>query len=141
MDRIIRKLIYFLAFIVFSLAVSASSVIADRTYVKLGTKNWIDPGNYFVCSFSKPPKIGVAILVVKIFKKNGARIREFTVSGAYGMPEMRAHDSDETMFKQNKAGDYLLPVDIVMPGEWEVTFDIKNSAGTVYQEAIRFDVK
>ena len=57
------------------------------------------------------------------------------------MPSMRgAHDSGDVEFRTNKANNYLLPVNIVMPGDWEVrvTFSLNDKA--VFHGSIRFDV-
>jgi len=50
------------------------------------------------------------------------------------------HDSGEQEFKLNRRGDYLLPVSIVMPGEWEVKLTIKRGDVVVLRGAFRFDV-
>ncbi len=36
--------------------------------------------------------------------------------------------------------DYLLPIDIVMPGEWEVRIKIKRAGKLIFQGNYRFDV-
>jgi hypothetical protein len=57
------------------------------------------------------------------------------------MPEMKgAHDSGEVPFKLNKKGDYLLPVNVVMPGEWEVKLVFLKGKEPVYRGRITFKV-
>src|SRR5512136_1446179 len=88
---------------------------------KAGQKCWIGEVNYFVYEFDKTPKMGTVILIVKLFDKDGKQVADLDLSGRSDMPSMRgAHDSGEVAFKLNKKGDYLLPVNIVMPLDWEV---------------------
>ena len=51
-----------------------------------------------------------------------------------------AHDSGEVPFKLNKKGDYLLPVNVVMPGEWEVKLIFMNDTGPIFRGRITFKV-
>jgi len=57
------------------------------------------------------------------------------------MPSMRgAHDSGEVAFKLNKAGDYLLPVNVVMPGDWEVRLTFSRNGSVIFRGKVTFDV-
>jgi hypothetical protein len=136
-----NKFVYFLTAIVFGFSIIAAAIGPENMYVKLGEKNWIDSKNYFICNFDHKPKKGNAILVIRVYKQNGQRSRDYIISGKTGMADMKMHDSEETQLKLNKTGDYLLPVNIVMAGAWEVTISIKNKVGYVYHEVIKFDVK
>ena len=71
--------------------------------------------------FVKRPQIGTIILRVQVFNADKKQVKPFLISGEYGMPSMKgAHDSGVQPFKTNVKGDYLLPVSVVMRGEWEV---------------------
>ena len=75
----------------------------------------------FTYEFDKTPKMGMAVLKIQLFDMNGKRTTALEITGRSDMPSMSgAHDSGEVLFKLNRKGDYLLPVNIVMPGEWEV---------------------
>ena len=50
------------------------------------------------------------------------------------------HDSGEVPLKLNKAGNYLLPVNVVMPGDWQVDLIFREGERIVFRAAIRFDV-
>ncbi len=57
------------------------------------------------------------------------------------MPSMAgAHDSGEVAFKLNKKGDYLLPVNVVMPGGWEVRLTFSRNGVVIFRGRILFDV-
>jgi hypothetical protein len=106
-----------------------------------GKKCWIGDNIYFTWKFDKKPKLGTAILKVQLFDKTGARITSLDVVGISGMPSMgSAHDSGEVPFKLNKKGDYLLPVNVVMPGEWEVKLVFLKDKTPVFRGRITFKV-
>lgn len=106
-----------------------------------GKKNVLDAGHYFTWEFDRTPKMGTAILKVRIFDKAGEQVTAFEVTGRSDMPSMRgAHDSGDVAFKLNKKGDYLLPVNIVMPGDWEVVLTFSAGGRTVLRGRILFDV-
>jgi hypothetical protein len=106
-----------------------------------GKKCRIDDDFYFTYEFTEKPRMGTAILRIRIFDHDGNQSTGFTVLGHYDMPSMAgAHDSGEQEFKLNKKGDYLLPVNIVMPGEWEVKLTFKRGDSVVFRGAFRFDV-
>jgi hypothetical protein len=108
---------------------------------KSGKKCWIGEVNYFTWEFDKTPKMGTSILVVKLYDKDGKRVSDLAVTGRSDMPSMRgAHDSGEVAFKTNKAGDYLLPVSIVMPGDWEVLLTFSRNGIVIFRGRIAFDV-
>lgn len=108
---------------------------------KSGKKCWIGEVNYFTWEFDKTPKMGTAILIVKLYDKDGKRVSDLAVTGRTDMPSMRgAHDSGEVAFKTNKAGDYLLPVGVVMPGDWEVLLTFKRNGIVIFRGRIAFDV-
>jgi hypothetical protein len=108
---------------------------------KSGKKCWIGEVNYFTWEFDRTPKMGTAILVVKLYDKDGKRVSDLAVTGRSEMPSMRgAHDSGEVAFKTNKAGDYLLPVNVVMPGDWEVRLTFSRNGIVIFRGLLKFDV-
>lgn len=120
------------------------ALVKDPVYSDLpssGKKCWIGDAYYFKWKFDKKPKLGTAFLKVQLFDKAGARATSLKVIGVTDMPSMRgAHDSGEVPLKLNKKGDYLLPVNVVMPGEWEVKLIFMNDTGPVYRGRITFKV-
>jgi hypothetical protein len=108
---------------------------------KSGKKCWIGEVSYFTWEFDKTPKMGTSILVIKLYDKDGKRVSDLAVTGRSDMPSMRgAHDSGEVPFKNNKAGDYLLPVNVVMPGDWEVRLTFSRNGIVIFRGRITFDV-
>ncbi|HOW86392.1 MAG TPA: FixH family protein [Candidatus Aminicenantes bacterium] len=108
---------------------------------KAGKKCWIGEVNYFTWEFDKTPKMGTSILIVKLYDKDGKRVSDLAIAGRSDMPSMRgAHDSGQVAFKTNKAGDYLLPVSIVMPGDWEVLLTFTRNGIVIFRGRIAFYV-
>ena len=108
---------------------------------KSGKKCWIGEVNYFTWEFDKTPKMGPAILIIKLFDKDGRRVTDLAITGQSDMPSMRgAHDSGEVAFRTNRAGDYLLPVNVVMPGDWEVRLTFTRNGIVISRGRILFDV-
>ncbi len=106
-----------------------------------GKKIKIDETAYFTWEFVERPKMGPAILKIQVFDRNGGRRTDLAIFGRSDMPSMRgAHDSGEAAFKLNRKGDYLLPVDVVMPGGWEVLVTFKKGDAVVLRGRIAFNV-
>lgn len=106
-----------------------------------GTKIVIDKDYSFSYQFSQKPSLGMVVVKIQILDKNGKQVTPFKITGESGMPSMRgAHDSGVVEFKTNAKGDYLLPVNIVMPGDWEVRILIKKGESGVFKGTINFDV-
>ena len=114
---------------------------APMTVVTTG-KNVINDTAYFTFEFTSKPALGVVVARVRLFDANDTPITEgFTITGDSGMPSMRHHDSGDIPFKLNKKGDYLLPVNVVMPGTWRVKVTVAKEQTTLYAGEITFEVK
>ncbi len=97
-------------------------------------------GGWFTWRFAEKPKLGTPIARVQVFDKSGAQAAAYDVIGEYGMPSMRYHDSGPVKFQVNKKGDYLLPVNIVMAGEWELKIRIMKGTEKLYEGAVFFTI-
>ncbi len=108
---------------------------------KAGKKCWIGEVYYFLYEFDRTPKMGMAILKVQLFDKDGKQVTDLEIIGQSDMPSMKgAHDSGEVAFKLNKKGDYLLPVNVVMPGDWEVLLTFSRSKIVLFRGRVTFSV-
>ena len=106
-----------------------------------GKKCPINEAYYFRYEFSEKPKMGMVILKVQVFDKKNDQVVPFKATGRSDMPSMRgAHDSGDVEFRLNRKNDYLLPVNIVMPGDWEIRLIFWLNGQPVYHGSIRFDV-
>jgi hypothetical protein len=108
---------------------------------KPGAKIPLGSDHYFVYGFSAPPKLGSAIMKVEVFALDGRRDTTFRISGDLDMPSMRgAHSTGSRNFSVSAKGFYLLPVQIVMPGDWEMKFAFEKGDKTVLRGAYLFDL-
>ncbi|MCM2358704.1 MAG: FixH family protein [Geobacteraceae bacterium] len=125
-------------------ASAAAPPAAQRDYQPLpkpGERIPLDAGHYFTYGFDKPPKLGMAIMRVEIFSRDGNRDTSFVVKGDADMPSMRgAHASGDKEFALSAKGVYLMPVRLVMPGDWEVRFTFVKKGKTVFRGAYLFDL-
>jgi hypothetical protein len=123
---------------------AASSSNLKRDYQLLpkpGVKIPIDANNYFTYGFTKPAKLGTAIMRVEIFTRDGAHDTSFVVKGDADMPSMRgAHASGDKDFSLSAKGIYLLPVRLVMPGDWEVSFTFIKNGKKLLRGVYLFDL-
>jgi hypothetical protein len=130
-------------FFVFLFLSSALAWTQEQTVKQLvaGERFEVKEGIYGVCEFSQKPQIGMVILKIRLFDKNDVKISTLVISGESGMPSMPGHhDSGDVAFKLNKAQNYLLPVNVVMPGDWEVKLKFRDGEQIVLLAAVRFDV-
>jgi hypothetical protein len=105
-----------------------------------GRKNSLPSGGYFTWRFDKKPQMGVVIVVLQAFSRTGAKDTAYEITGQYGMTGMRMHDSGPVPFQRNKKGDYLLPVQISMPGAWQIQIEIRRAGKPVTVGTIEFEV-
>ncbi len=122
-------------------ATSAVGQVVYQPLPKPGQQVPLDADHYFTYGFEKPPQLGMSIMRVEIFTRDGKRDTSFTVKGDADMPSMRgAHSSGEKDFSLSAKGVYLLPVRLVMPGDWEVRFIFVKNGKTVFRGAYLFDL-
>jgi hypothetical protein len=111
------------------------------TLPKPGEKVPLGADHYFTYGFAAQPKLGTAILRVEIFTRDGARDTSFVVKGDADMPSMRgAHATGDKEFSVSKKNVYLLPIQLVMPGDWEVRLTFLKSGAAVLRGAYLFDL-
>jgi hypothetical protein len=109
--------------------------------LKAGQKNWIGDQYYFVYDFDKKPQMGTIIMKIQVFSKEGKQDSSFEITGSADMPSMRgAHSTGDQPFRLNHKGDYLLPVNVVMPGEWELVLIFQKEKKSIYSGSVRFNV-
>jgi hypothetical protein len=123
-------------------AATASTVKRDyQPLPKPGEKIPLGATHYFTYGFAKPPKLGTAIMRLEIFTRDGVRNTSFIVKGDADMPSMRgAHSTGDKDFSVSAKGVYLLPVRLVMPGDWEVSFTFLKDGKLIFRGAYLFDI-
>ncbi len=106
-----------------------------------GSSTDIGHGITLTCDFDKKPAIGTVIVRVRAEDARGDAVDGLEITGNSGMPEMAgAHDSGDVPFKKNRKGVFLLPVNVVMPGLWEVGITVSRDGKQLYRGRLRFNV-
>jgi hypothetical protein len=106
-----------------------------------GKKVPVGSDHYLIYGFDKKPKLGTLIMKVEIFSKEGKKDISMEVKADAGMPSMKgAHETGDRSFKLSKKGDYLLPIDIVMPGDWEIRLTLLKEGKVIFRGSYQFDV-
>ena len=106
-----------------------------------GKKVPIGNGAYLIYGFDEKLKMGMVIMKVEVYSPAGKRDTSLEVLADSGMPSMRgAHETGDQPFKLSRKGDYLLPVNIMMPGEWEIRLSIKKGGKAIFRGSHKFDV-
>ena len=86
------------------------------------------------------PKVGSYTLKINLVDKAGAAVEDAEVVVDYDMPSMRgAHATTEAM-KRNAKGDYLLPINFVMPGDWEIVVSAIKDGVEIAAEIISLNI-
>jgi hypothetical protein len=116
----------------------------NTVFVTLGGRGSSTPiggGLSFTYDFDRSPAMGTVIVKVRVFDRAGKRVTGLRITGDSGMPSMRGHhDSGEVPFRLSKKGDYLMPVNIVMPGTWEIKLRFRKGNDVIFKGRIEFDV-
>jgi hypothetical protein len=106
-----------------------------------GKKVEIGGGYTLVYGFDRQPKLGTAIMKVEIFTADGRKDTSLEVKADADMPSMRgAHATGDRPFRLSNKGDYLLPIAIVMPGDWEVRFTVSSQGKVIFRGRYNFNV-
>jgi hypothetical protein len=85
--------------------------------------------------------MGRSVIKISVFDKDGNKTDRFEILGAYDMPQMRGHHSSGPVkFRKNKSGDYLMPLNSVMRGKWEILIAFGENSKNIFTGAIYIDI-
>ncbi len=105
-----------------------------------GEKVPIGNGKSMIYGFVEKPKMGSVILKIQVFNDKGEKDGSVAITADSWMPSMPSMGTDHDTFKLSRKGDYLVPVNITMPGDWEVKITIAKDGKVIYRGSYRFDV-
>jgi hypothetical protein len=121
-----------------------SSAFAAEIYEPMpgpGKKAQVGKDYTAIYSFDKKPQMGMVILRLEVYDKEGKRDSSLTITGDLDMPTMKgAHGTGPKPLQLNKKGDYLLALNLMMPGEWEVQLVFMKEKTVIHRGSIRFHV-
>jgi hypothetical protein len=114
---------------------------AFPTMPQPGKKVSLLDGYYFLYGFDKKPKMGTLIIKVEVFTKEGKKDTSFEIKADAGMPSMKgAHETGVRPFTLSQKGDYLLPINLVMPGDWEIRLTFSKGGNVIFRGSHQFGV-
>ena len=120
---------------------AAQQAPAFNPMAEPGKKVLLGNGYYLIYGFDKRPKLGTVIMKVEVFTPEGKKDTSFQLSADAGMPSMKgAHETGDRPFTLSKKGDYLLPISIVMPGDWEIRLTVSKDGKVLLRGRYNFDV-
>jgi hypothetical protein len=143
-SRIIKETFHAVLIVLMMTAFANAIGAAEIEFTPLpdaGRKTAISADLFIVYEFNERPKMGMVILKIQVFDKDGNKVTPLTIQGQSGMPSMPGHhDSGQLDFKLSRRNDYLLPVEVVMPGDWEVRLTFMKDGKAIFFGRIDFDV-
>jgi hypothetical protein len=105
-----------------------------------GTRTPIGQDMALTYNFNVHPALGMVILKVRVTDKDGNPVEGVNLTGVSDMPEMRDSNSGKVKFLQNKKKDYLLPINVTMPGLWQVTVTVEKNKKPLFIGRVNFNV-
>ena len=110
------------------------------TTPKEGKVNVINSEYSFTYNFPEKPKLGTYVLKVNLFKNN-EKVKDLTVLVSYNMPTCSHHSSGKLVTMQlNKKNDYLIPLNFVMRGTWEITLIFQRNGKNLHSEKFSVEI-
>jgi hypothetical protein len=106
-----------------------------------GKKVPIGNGYYLIYGFDEKPTMGMVIMKIEVFTDKGKKDTTFEMKADAGMPSMGgAHETGDKAFRLSNKGDYLLPINIVMPGDWEIRLAVSKEGKIIFRGKYNFNV-
>ncbi len=87
------------------------------------------------------PKIGTKLLIVELYNKDNKLSNALNVSVNSYMPSMRgSHDTGHQPMKLNKNKAYVMPVNFMMLGDWELELKFNQGKTNIYTGYIQLKI-
>jgi hypothetical protein len=105
-----------------------------------GHKVQVGNDNYLIFGFDKKPKMGTVIMKIQAYNNRGEKDTSLAITADSWMPSMPSMRGGHSVFMLSKKGEYLTPVDITMPGDWEIKLTIVKDGKVIFRGSHKFDV-
>jgi hypothetical protein len=105
-----------------------------------GKKVSIGNDKYLIYGFTKRPTMGIEIIKIQVYDSMGKKDTSLTIVADSWMPSMPGMHSGHYTSQLSNKGDYLTPVDITMPGDWEVKLTVMKDGKVLFRGSYKFDV-
>lgn len=129
---------------IFQFMAVISAMAATEIYEPMpgpGKKAQIGKDYTAVYTFDKRPQMGTVIMRLEVFDKEGKKDSSLKITGNLDMPTMKgAHGSGDNALPLNKKGEYIMALNLVMPGEWELQLVFSKDNKVIHRGSIRIHV-
>lgn len=121
--------------------VASKEIVNIVTLPGYGKKVIIDKNTFFTYSFTDKVKMGANTLKINISSNDKKPDTSYQVLVSYDMPSMKGmHAQNNVPMQLNKKGSYLLPLNFVMPGEWQVELQFMLDKKTISKGSFKLKI-
>jgi hypothetical protein len=138
-----KTLFFALFFFAAAQCVAVFAQMPDIIKIEAKEKQKVRAGEnyYFEYVFPSKPKLGTSVIKISVFDNGGVKTQDLEITGSYDMPQMRGrHSSGPVKFQINKSGDYLMPLNSVMRGKWEIRLVFSKDGEEIFSGAININI-
>ena len=118
---------------------------AETTQVVLSNPKkaqWISKDYYVEYDWNKTPKIGTSILSVKVFDKSKKPVTDLAITADVNNTSQKdTKATGDIALKPNKKGEFIVPVNFVSQGNWEIQLRFAKGDKALSNASIRVEIK
>ena len=117
-------------------------VLASNVGDSTGNTAGNDKGGEYILKHEWPekPKVGSYTLKVNLVDKSGKSVEGVEVAVKHDMPKMRCNSGGSGVMKQNNKGDYLLPINFAMRGDWRIVISARKEGIEIATKTILLNI-
>jgi hypothetical protein len=124
-----------------NVSAAASSEQMSRKVLTAKKAQWISDDYYVKYTWQKKPKIGTTLLFMEVYSKTDKIVKDLNITANAYMPSMRgAHDTGDLPMKLNKKGKYVIDVNFMMAGAWELDINFTRTGKPVSNAVIKVNI-
>jgi hypothetical protein len=121
------------------LFILAAFALLAGTACSKGEKEGIAVSGEYTIKYAWPkkPDVGFSTLKVNLFDKEGKPVEDAAIAARYAMLTMSCCAGVTDAMKRNNKGDFLIPLQFTMRGEWEITLSITKDEAEIASQTIK----
>ena len=118
---------------------------AEATPIVLSNPNkaqWISKDYYILYDWNKKPKIGTSILSIKVFDKSKKPVTDLAITADVNNTSQKdTKATGDIALKPNKKDEFIIPVNFLSQGNWEILLKFAKGDKALSNAAIRVEIK
>ncbi|HOZ01080.1 MAG TPA: FixH family protein [Candidatus Syntrophosphaera sp.] len=120
---------------------AGTKTIVKHIFTSQNKNYWVSEDKYISYKWQSKPKIGTNMLLVTVYSKGKKINNDLILTANSYMPSMRgAHDTGDQPMMVNKKKTYVIPVNLVMLGDWEVELNFRQNGKIIYTGYIQLNL-